>query len=368
MAVEAVFLSSVVGGFEDVRDAEGIAIEGMGLHPIRSEQLSAEPMPSRRALLDRVGEAEYYLLLVGARYGAPEDGSIAPTEDEYREAARLGKPILVLVQETELEPRQLEFLARIRGSWGEGVFHGGFTGAGDVGAKVVAALSRQRAAVAEDGPAAQARARELAGAEERGGFGRGPQAKVIFVPLRRSTLLDPLALEDPGLAEDVIAALRSAGAIAQSVGVRGEVSATGVRLSASERTGEVLAAVEPDGAITVCGELAGEGLMGGMIIDPARLDNLLAAAARGARSIWDRIDGRAEVRQIAVSVAVLGAQYAAYGAGSGGSVPMGGSIPAVLVAPEPPAILTRAELDQELARNRILAAVRRVFADAGRVV
>ena len=33
MAVEAVFISSVVSGFEDVREAAAAAVEGMGLHP-----------------------------------------------------------------------------------------------------------------------------------------------------------------------------------------------------------------------------------------------------------------------------------------------------------------------------------------------
>lgn len=69
MAVEAVFISSVVGGFEDVRTAAATAVSASGMYPIRSEELSADPASSRRALLDQVAAAEYYLLLFGARYG-----------------------------------------------------------------------------------------------------------------------------------------------------------------------------------------------------------------------------------------------------------------------------------------------------------
>lgn len=368
MAVEAVFISSVVGGFEDVREAAAAAIEGMGLHPLRSEQLSAEPTPSRRALLDRVAEAEYYLLLIGERYGVTGAGGTSPTEDEYAEAVRLGKPIFVLVQEVELESDQQRFLERIRGSWGEGVFYGTFAGAADIGAKVVAALSRQRSANAEDGPAAQARARELAGAEERGGWGRGLRARIAFAPLRQTTLLDPVALEAPGLANDLIAALRSGGAIDQSVGVVGEVSSAGVRLAPTEQVGEPLAAVDVDGCVTISGDVASEGMLGGMVIDPERLGSLLSGAGAAAKLVWERIDDRSEIRQVAVCAAVLDASYAAYGSSTHSSVPMGGSIPAVVLAPDPPLIAPRGQLDQDALVNGILAAVRRVFADEGRVV
>jgi hypothetical protein len=131
MAVDAVFISSVVNGLEDVRDAAAEAIQGAGLYPICSEGLSADPSSSRRALFDQIAVAEYYLLLLGASYGDTGPNEIAPTEDEYNEATRLNKPILVLVQETKFELRQCEFLERIRGTWGEGVFYGTFTGTAD---------------------------------------------------------------------------------------------------------------------------------------------------------------------------------------------------------------------------------------------
>lgn len=367
MAVEAVFISSVLGGFEDVRAAAAAAIEGMGLHPLRSEQLSAEPTPSRRALLDRVAEAEYYLLLVGERYGGAGEET-SPTEDEYNEAVRLGKPIFVLVQEVELEPAQQRFLDRIRGSWDEGSFYGTFSRAADIGAKVVAALSRERSATAEDGPAAQARARELASSEGTGAWGRGLRARIAFVPLRETTLLDPVALEAPGLANDLIAALRAGGAIDQSVGVSGEVTSAGVRLAPTQQSGETLAAVDVAGCTTISGDIASEGMLGGMVIDPERLGNLIRGAGAAVKLVWDRIDTRSEIRRVTVCAAILDASYAAYGNSSQGSVPMGGSIPGVVLVPDPPVIALRGQLDQDALVNGILAAARRVFADAGRVV
>jgi hypothetical protein len=367
MAVDAVFISSVISGFEDVREAAARAISASGLYPIRSEELSADPASSRRALLDQVAAAEYYLLLLGAHYGGTGSGGPSPTEDEYAEAMRLGKPILVLVQETELEPRQRQFLEQVRGGWGDGVFHGTFTDASDIGAKIAGAFARQRAALAEDAPAASKRATTLAAEQSRHGWNEPATVRAVFAPLRQTTLLDPIALEDRSLADDLIAALRAGGAVPQSVGVSAEVSAAGVRLGPPPQQSGFQAQIHSDGAIVISSSVAGDGMLGGMQIDPERLAVFLGGAGRAAQLIWDRIDTRSEVGQVAVAAAVLDAQHLAYGNHPDGSVSLGGSIPATVITPDPPAIAPRAQLDQDAVSRQVVVAIKRVFADAGRV-
>jgi hypothetical protein len=364
MAVDAVFISSAIESFEAVREAAASAVVASGMYPVRSEDLSATPDSSQRALLDQVGAAEFYLLLLGTRYGDTDAGDVSPTEDEYNEAARLGKPILV--QDTELEPRQYEFLERIRGNWGEGVFYGSFADAGDVGAKVAEALTRQRAGITEDGPAAQERAIALATAHDRSSWGDPASVRIAFAPLRQTLLLDAMALDDEGLADDLIAALRNGGAIPQSVGISAEVSADGVKLGPGPQQRGPEARVAAEGGISISASVAAEGMLGGMQIDPIRLGFFLIEAGRSAQLIWDRIDARSEVGRVAVTVAVLDAQHLAYGV-STGSVSMGGSVPPTVVAPNPPTLVPRAQLDQEALSRQLQASIKRVFADAGRV-
>lgn len=299
--------------------------------------------------------------------GDPISANTSPTEDEYAEAMRLGKPILVLVQDTELEPRQHQFLERIRGSWGEGVFYGTFTGANDVGARVAEALARQRSAVADDAPAAGERAMALAAEESRRGWNGPATVRAAFAPLRQTTLLDPVTLEDAALADDLTAALRTAGVIPQSVGVSADVSAEGVKLGPGPQQSGPEAQIYADGAIVISGSVAAEGMLGGMQIDPDRLATFLIGAGRGAQLVWDRIDSRSEIGQIAVTTAVLDAQHLAYGTSSSGSVSLGGSIPAALIVPSPPHVVPRGQLDQEATSRQMQAAIKRVFADAGRV-
>ncbi len=367
MAVPSVFLSSVVIGFEDVRDAAAAAVRGVGMHAMRSEELSADPSSSRRALLDQVARSDFYLLLVGERYGDYGADESSPTEDEYTEATRLRKPILVVVQDAALEPRQQQFLDRVRGTWGDGVFHGKFSAAADVGSAVAAALGRQQAGVIEDGPAAQERALALASGEERYGSGSGIGARVAFVPLRQSTLIDAVALDQPKLGNDLAAALRSAGAVPQSVGIEAKVSGAGVELTgnAAENWITPVASVDVGGAITVLGSVAVEGRLGFSSVDPDRLRALLVCAGAAAQLIYERIDSRAEVGQVAVAAAVLGTSYKGYGATSGNSTTVSMSLPATVVGPRPAEMVPRAQLADESLARRVEAAIKRVFADAG---
>jgi len=62
------------------------------------------------------------LLIIGPRYGAQQAGGVSATEEEFNEARRLGKPILVLRQRGDLEAEQEEFL---RGRSGRGLGRGG---------------------------------------------------------------------------------------------------------------------------------------------------------------------------------------------------------------------------------------------------
>lgn len=79
------------------------------MRAIMAETTGASAERPRRALLDQVREADIFLLLLGPHYGEPGESGRSPTEDEYEEEVRLGKPILVLKQNLELDPEQEAF-------------------------------------------------------------------------------------------------------------------------------------------------------------------------------------------------------------------------------------------------------------------
>ena len=152
MAVPSVFISSVVGGFQRVREEAAAAVDGMGMYPIRSERQPAAADSPRRALLDEVADADIYLLILGDRYG---EESTSPTEDEFNEAVRLHRPIIVLKQRVEMGAMQQAFLERVTaGGWAEGALYGEFDGHEDVGAAVTAAIGATRPASSRTDPGA----------------------------------------------------------------------------------------------------------------------------------------------------------------------------------------------------------------------
>jgi Domain of unknown function (DUF4062) len=370
MAVPAVFLSSVIGGFEEVRAQAADAITQMGMYPVLSERKAADPQAPRSALLEEVGDAEIYMLLLGEHYGQPGPGGTSPTEDEYDEAMRRNRPILVLARNGDMEPRQRQFLDRIKGDWGEGVLYGTFNGPEDVGPAVAAALGRYQTGVVEDGPRAQQRAATLAAGEDRSGtMSSGLEGRVAMAPLREAELLDALSLEDPTLGDALAGEMRSGGLVPQQIGIKAQVSAGGICLEGSEpdEWTTPLASIGPDGAIVVVGSVAAQGNFGSQLVDPSKLDALIRNAGRFAQSAWDRLDKRGEIGRVAVVAAIPDAQYKGYGAVSGSSMSMSTSLPRTVIAPDPALVVPRNQLaDQELAR-RIEAAIRRVFTDAGAV-
>ena len=143
------FVSSVVREFEEFREA---ACRGAGLvvdQVLRFEDFPPLTDPSRKACLDGVLQADVVVLVLGARYGTPQPSSgLSPTHEEYREAGRLGRPVLALVQSgVNREPEQDAFVQEVQGSgdWGEGVLTGRFSTPEQLRDEVIRGLSRYQA-------------------------------------------------------------------------------------------------------------------------------------------------------------------------------------------------------------------------------
>jgi hypothetical protein len=141
-----IFISSVRRGLEEERDALPSLIAALGHEPIRFEDFTAQPVPSREACLQGVEESDVYLLLLGSSYGDPVfDTGLSPTEEEWNVARRQGLPILVFCKrDVELEPKQQAFVERIE-EFTRGRFRKAFAGPVDLQTEVVQAIGELRA-------------------------------------------------------------------------------------------------------------------------------------------------------------------------------------------------------------------------------
>jgi hypothetical protein len=369
--MDRVFVSSIQAGYGDVRARVREALESLGKRPLMAETVGASPDPSRRTLLDQVANCDVFLLILGSRYGDRGESGFSPTEDEFNEARQLGRPIIALIQEGERQAAQDEFIARVRGSWEEGHYAPTFKGADDVGMAVVRAfrqLEEGEQTQARALPAAQARAKELAELQDRRGSGSGAQARLVAVPVLGRPLLDALALDEPALGDDLMRLARDSGLVGQALGIEHAITTDGVRMVASnERDWErVELFVGSDGAVVAEASVGGTGNFGGSLVMADRLEQVLTQAADLALSVWSRIDRGGDVRQVAVTAAIPDSSYKVFATEDvGNSMGMSMSLPPHVVAPDPAIAVRREDLAGAEAIRRIVAAIKRVFQDAG---
>jgi Domain of unknown function (DUF4062) len=128
------FVSSVMGELAEERRGVAAAVEEMGATPVWFEALGGRDEGAEAAYLDGVRRADVYLGIIADRYGALTPTGRSATQEEYREAVRLGKRIAVWVRAdgSRRQGDAREFVDEIR------LFHttGTFTGPDDLAADV----------------------------------------------------------------------------------------------------------------------------------------------------------------------------------------------------------------------------------------
>ncbi|MGH2572189.1 MAG: DUF4062 domain-containing protein [Actinomycetota bacterium] len=198
-----VFVSSVIGGMEPFREAAVRAARALGHEVKRSEDFPAMAESPQQACLAGVREADVVVLLLGPRYGHPQDSGLSATHEEYREA-RERRPVLTLVQQgVDKESSQEAFIKEVR-TWQGGMATASFTTPEDLGEAVVRALHEfemSRKAGEMDESEMLERAQALLPASR--GIGSASLTLVV-VGGPRQPVLRPTELEDPALERDLL--------------------------------------------------------------------------------------------------------------------------------------------------------------------
>ena len=372
--MERIFISSLAHGeMAMIRAAARAAVESLDMQPVMFETQPASAEGSRRALLDQVDTCDALLLLVGAEYGEPGARGISPTEEEFQQARERNIDVLALVQDgVDRVPAQQEFLGRVRGTWERGNLTANFTGPGDVTLAVVKTLNAwQRGRAGDDpAPAAVGRALELARGDERRGMHGGSRLRIVVTPVLNTPLIDAVALGNRDrLVDELPAAARASGLVPQSMGIEVGVEADRVRLTAQDPSDTLNLIVGLDGSVVGEGEVGGDQMgLGGMMVRADRVREVISRTAEFAERVWQAIDAREEVRNVLMVAAVPEAEHKSWvdrDPGNSMSMPM--SMPHVLMAPEQPLRIGRADLGRAETLDRVHAELRRAFELAGGV-
>ncbi len=189
-----VFISSVMQGYESFRDAAAEGIRRAGGEPVRAEDFPAGGHSPRNACLDGVRSSDAIVLLLGARYGFIGPSGIAVTEEEYEEAKRTHKRVLVFLEDVAIrEPQQQAFADRVQ-SYVDGHWRKTFQNR-DALTKLV------REAVAEADLSATPGLEDRARTRIEGGLHSGPPEsqgivwlKTVWATMRDEEVTDPVDL------------------------------------------------------------------------------------------------------------------------------------------------------------------------------
>ena len=126
-----VFISSVISGFEEYRNAARKAVEIMGDKPIMSEGFEARPYSSDVSCISEVESSDVYVLIMGADYGYLTLEGISVTHKKYLVARKLDKPILAFIQDCEKEETQVSFQKEVE-DYQAGLFRAKFSDPNDL--------------------------------------------------------------------------------------------------------------------------------------------------------------------------------------------------------------------------------------------
>ncbi|HEX8868302.1 MAG TPA: DUF4062 domain-containing protein, partial [Lentzea sp.] len=97
-----VMVSSTFADLREHRAALMSAIHGQHLHAVAMEVDSARPLTVIESSMEKVRDAAAYIAIIGRRYGSVPDcpenpDGLSLTHLEFREAIRLGRPVLVFI-------------------------------------------------------------------------------------------------------------------------------------------------------------------------------------------------------------------------------------------------------------------------------
>src|SRR5437764_1091394 len=109
-----VMVSSVVEGFAEFREAARRGIEAAGGVPLLvNEDFASQAQSSRNVCLDAVASSDMYLVIVAERGGWETPSGKLATEEEYEEALRRKKPVLVFLSPGPRDAKAKRFASRL---------------------------------------------------------------------------------------------------------------------------------------------------------------------------------------------------------------------------------------------------------------
>lgn len=365
-----VFVSSLMGGFEEYREAAFRAVKALDCDLLRAEEWGARTDTPRQACLEEAREADVTLLILGERYGEPLASGLSATHEEYREA-RDRRTVLAFVQQgVSPDPRQQELISEVR-DWSGGGITASFRDADDLRDKVANGLNRhmlRQATGRVDEAELHERAVGLLPGDERGSV-RDSALHVVVAGGPRHQVIRPAQLDEATLGVKLHqhALFGPHKVLDPAQGATPTVSGSRLVVSQSDRAVEL----HDDGSVRITAPAlvapADRGYSMPVIIEEDVRSKVLDALGF-AGWVLDEVDPLHRLSDVTVVAAIAGApsgewRTQAQHEASGSSMTVGLGRPETILAPQSPTRHPRGVLtaDAEVVAADLVTLLRRQF-------
>ena len=282
----------------------------MGHEVLRSEDYGASFESPQRKCLAGVRDADAVLLLMGERYGEPQESGRSPTHEEYEEA-KDRKPVLAFVRQgIQPEDRQYQFLEEVRG-WSSGGYAEEFSDEESLQGLVTRRLHEHQLSVAagtaDEGEMAS-RAAALMPPERGFHTSYGAALRIVVVGGPSQTVLSAAELENPTLERNLKqeALFGDTPVFDDSQGIR--VKQEGRTLELEQDTASLL--IDEQGSVRVTQPAADDSrgdFASSMVLIEEDLQERVARGLRFAGRVLDYADPRGRISDVLVVAHLSGA-------------------------------------------------------------
>jgi hypothetical protein len=308
-----IFISSLITGMEPLRAAARTGVISLGHEPVMAEDFSARPQAPQVACLEGLRQSDAVILILGERYGAPQQSGLSATHQEYREAQG-SRPVLAFVQDDiSAEPDQAAFISEVQ-AWETGLFRAGFASPEDLQAKVIRALHEWELATAT-APVDPAQLLDRALAllpDERGHSYGSPSLSVAIACGPVQPVLRPSQIEQTVLREALLQAALFGPQRIFTAGERSEAEIRNHRLVLEQKSrNRRMVSLDGQGSVIITLPLEHQGQGLPVLIEETVTERLSAALAY-AGWVLEHIDPRQRLSHVVIAARIAGADHSAW--------------------------------------------------------
>jgi hypothetical protein len=197
-----VFVSSVVDGFEEYREAARRGIEAAGATPVMvNEDFPSQITSSRNACLEAIESSDCIISVVGERGGWTAPSGRLVVEEEFEHAKVRNLPVLAFVQDTRRDISAERFVRRLS-DYLDGNFRTKFRAPAELQKQVESAIRDRVAAMSPR----KTEDRDLSSylAAERRGSATEAILRLVLVPERDEEVIDPVRIASDDFKERLL--------------------------------------------------------------------------------------------------------------------------------------------------------------------